>query len=200
MQKNFLRRLAAITVASLTLGAASYAFLPAVSNSRSDSGVPMVSAAAVDYFLKLDGIEGESTDQRHKGEISIESFSWGVSQTGLKSGGGGGAGKASFQDFHFTSKMSKASPLLMLSVATGQHIKNAILIGRRTDGEKFMEIKLSDVLISSYQDGGNGGTMPTDQFSLNFAKIEFEYTPQNEDGSTGSPVKAGYDVKANKKI
>ena len=67
--------------------------------------------AASDYFLKIDGIDGESTDDRHKGEIDIQSFSWGVSNSGsMSSGSGGGAGKASFQDIHFTRQLDKASP------------------------------------------------------------------------------------------
>lgn len=161
--------------------------------------------AAVDFFLKLDGIDGESTDDKHKGEIDIESFSWGVSQMGAHgSGGGGGAGKAVFQDVHFTTKVGKASPKLMLACATGQHIKKATLTVRKAGGtqEEYYKVTLSDLLVSSYQSGGHSGgdVIPTDQFSLNFSKIEIEYKEQKADGSVGSPVKAGYDVKANKKV
>src|SRR5688572_14489207 len=91
--------------------------------------------AAVDYFLKIDGVDGESTDDKHKGEIDVESFSWGVTQTGTFShGGGGGAGKVALQDFHFTMKVSKASPTLFLACASGQHYKTATVIGRSTSG------------------------------------------------------------------
>ena len=165
--------------------------------------------AAVDYFLKLDGIDGESTDDKHKNEIEIESFSWGVTQTGSHSaGGGGGAGKAVFQDFHFTAKLSKASPILMLSCATGEHIKKAVLTVRKAGSEQpeYFKVTLQDLLVSSYSLGGAGGgdtsadVVPTDQFSLNFAKVELDYTPQGGDGSGDGPVKAGYDLKLNKKI
>lgn len=160
--------------------------------------------AAVDYFLKLDGISGESQDAKHKGEIEVESFSWGLTQTGtLAAGGGGGAGKVQFQDFHFVSRTSKASPSLMLGCATGQHIKIGTLIARKAGGDQveFIKITLSDILVSSYQSGGSSGdTVPADQFSLNFAKVEFAYSPQKADGSLDLAVKAGWDLKANKKV
>lgn len=160
---------------------------------------------ASDYLLKIDGIKGESTDAKHKDEIEVESFSWGCTNPGsFASSGGGGAGKVSFQDLHFTSRVSVASPNLMLACATGQHIKSAILTVRKAGKEQqeFYIVKLSDTLVSSYQSGGSEGSnaLPVDQFSLNFAKIEFEYKAQKPDGSLGAPVKGGYDLKQNKKI
>jgi type VI secretion system secreted protein Hcp len=159
-------------------------------------------AAAVDYFLKIDGIEGESTSDKHKGEIDVLSFSWGASQTASSTGGGGGAGKVQFQDIHFTSNLGKASPKLMLACATGEHIKEVILTGEVSGkrGQKFLEIKLTDVLISSYQSGGSSGDVPTDSFSLNFAKIEFKYFPVNKDGSLGEPVSGGWNIKENVRV
>ena len=161
--------------------------------------------AAVDYFLKIEGIAGESTDSKHKGEIDLESFSWGVTQSGAHAaGGGGGAGKASFQDFHFVMKINKASPKLMLACANGEHIKKATLVCRKAGKEQqeFMTVNMSDLLISSFQTGGSGhgDILPTDQISLNFAKIEFEYKEQKADGTLGGAVKAGYDLKANKAV
>jgi type VI secretion system secreted protein Hcp len=162
--------------------------------------------AQVDYFLKLDGIEGESRDDKHKNEIEIESFSWGATHTGtLAFGGGGGAGKVQFNDFHFASSSTKASPLLMRACATGQHIKSAVLTVRKAGtegggGQEFYKLTLSDVLISSYQAGGGGGSAPQDQSSLNFAKIEFSFTPQDATGKPTESVKAGWDLKANKAV
>jgi type VI secretion system secreted protein Hcp len=161
---------------------------------------------ASDYLLKLDGIKGESTDAKHKDEIEIESFSWGCTNPGtFAAGGGGGAGKVSFQDLHFTSRASVASPNLMAACAVGQHIKSAILTVRKagTEQQEYYIVKLSDTLVSSYQSGGSEGSnaLPVDQFSLNFAKIEFEYKSQKSaDGTLGPPVKGGYDLKANKKV
>ena len=154
---------------------------------------------AFDAFLKIDGIDGESNDKFHKGEIEISSFSWGVSNTGTGNvGGGGGAGKASFQDLHFASSISKASPLLAKNCATGEHIKEATLTVRKGGGEKgfeFMKIKLNDVLVSSYANGGSAGDgLPSDQFSLNFVKIDFLYTVER----TGETTEFVFDQRFNK--
>ena len=161
--------------------------------------------AAVDYFLKLDGIDGESHDSSKKGEIDLESWSWGASQTGTHAGGGGGgAGKVAMQDFHFVMGYNKASPKLMLACASGEHIKKAVLTCRKAGGkqEVYLTVTMSDLLVSSYQTGGSGhsGIVPTDQISLNFSKIEIEYKEQDAKGAVGAPVKAGYDLKANKKV
>jgi type VI secretion system secreted protein Hcp len=89
--------------------------------------------AAVDYFLKMAGIDGESTAANHKGEIEIESWSWGESNLGLR---GAGAGKVSMNDFSFVMKLNKASPKLFLACAQGEHIKTAWLTAHRTGGEQ----------------------------------------------------------------
>jgi type VI secretion system secreted protein Hcp len=161
--------------------------------------------AAVDYFLKLKGIDGESTDSKHKGEIDVESFSWGETNSGTHAGGGGGgAGKVTMQDFHFVMKVSKASPKLMLACATGEHIGEGTLVCRKagTEQQEFLTIKMTDLLVSSYQTGGSGHAevVPTDQVSLNYSKIEWEYKEQKPDGSLGGAIKAGYDLKENKKV
>ena len=161
--------------------------------------------AAVDYFLKIEGIEGESHDSKHKNEIDLESWSWGETNAGTHAGGGGGgAGKVSMQDFHFVMKHQKSSPKLMLACAIGEHIKGATLVCRKagTEQQEFLHIKFTDLMISSYQTGGSahGGTIPTDQISFNYSKIEFEYKEQKADGSLSGPIKAGYDLKQNKKV
>lgn len=160
--------------------------------------------AAVDYFLKLKGIDGESHDSKHKNEIDLESWSWGETQGGgHASGGGGGAGKVVMQDFHFVMKINKASPKLFLACATGEHIGDAVLTCRKAGKEQqeFLIVKFTDLLVSSYQTGGSGHSdiVPTDQISLNFAKIEFQYKPQKTDGSLDAPVSAGYNLKTNVK-
>src|SRR5206468_10164240 len=161
--------------------------------------------AAVDFFLKIDGIEGESGDHKHAKEIQLESWSWGETQSGSHSaGGGGGAGKVSMQDFHFVMKINKASPKLLLACASGSHIKKAELICRKagTTQQEFLHVIMDDLLVSSYQTGGSGhgGVVPTDQISLNYSKIEFEYKEQKADGSLGAPTKAGWNLKENKTV
>lgn len=160
-------------------------------------------AAAVDYFLKIEGIEGESVDDRHRGEIDVMSFSWGMSNSGtFASGGGGGAGKVSFGSIRLYTAVSKASPMILESVATGKHFANVTLSAVKTGaiGQEFLKITLTDVTITSYQTGGVVGEVPTDSFRLNYSKIEFEYKPQKTDGSLDASVKAGWDLKANKKV
>lgn len=162
--------------------------------------------AQADYFLKIDGIQGDSTDAQHAGEIALDSFSWskdgapGLEQTGTAGGGGGGgAGKVDVRDMFFSASTGKASPKLMLAVASGTHIKEAVLSVRKSgkNPQQFMTIKLSDVLISSYAAAGQGENTPTDQFSINFAKIEFSYTPQKADSSADTPVIGSWDFKSN---
>jgi type VI secretion system secreted protein Hcp len=157
--------------------------------------------AAVDYFLKIDGIPGESRDSKHKGEIELQSFSWGETRA-VPSGGGGRAGKVQMQDFHFVMTVNKASPKLFLACASGQHLKNATLVARKAgkDQQEFLLYKFTDVLISSYQTGGADDVVPVDQVAFNFAKIEIEFRPQNPDGSLGPAVKGGWDVKKNKAV
>ena len=164
--------------------------------------------AVADYFLKLEGIKGESSDSKHKDEIEIESFSWGATNSGSFAhapGAGGGTGKVSFQDIHLTKVVDKASVDLLLFCASGKHLKEANLTVRKAgeDQQEYYKVKLTDVLISSYQSGGSGGgsnLIPTDQFSLNFAKIEFSYSPQDAKGKLASPSRSGWDLKANKKV
>jgi type VI secretion system secreted protein Hcp len=155
--------------------------------------------AAVDYFLKLDGIKGESQDKTHKDEIQIDSFSWGATNAGTASHGGGmGAGKVVMHDFNFVMGVNKASPKLMLACAQGQHIKSAILTCRKAgkDQQEYLKITFSDLLISSYQTGGTE-IVPTDQISFNFSKIQLDYKEQKADGTLGGVTSGWWDGKGN---
>jgi type VI secretion system secreted protein Hcp len=144
---------------------------------------------AVDIFLKLDGIEGESTDHKHKGEIALESFSWGASNSSSvnEGGGGGGAGKVTFQDFSFTAKVGTQSSQLFRALLEGRHIRNGTLTvnnGREVE----TVVMLNEILVSSYKENVDVTTVqcdrddqkttinntPTESVSLNFAKIEFK--------------------------
>jgi type VI secretion system secreted protein Hcp len=158
-----------------------------------------------DIFLKLEGIEGEAQDDKHKNEIEVQSFSWGVSNGGtFATASGGGSKHANFQDVHFTKYTDKASPKLFLASATGEHIKSGLITFRKAgtkEGQvEYMKIKLSDLLVSSYQLSDHAGAdLPQEQVSINFSKIEFEYKEQKQDGSLGGAVTAGYDLKTAKK-
>jgi type VI secretion system secreted protein Hcp len=159
---------------------------------------------AVDYFLKLKGIEGESQDEKHKGDIDILSWSWGETQSGnVAAGGGAGAGKVAMSSFNFIMKVNKASPKLLRACALGEHIGEATLVCRKAGKgqQEFLTIKLTDCLVSSFQTGGaSGSDFETDSISMNFAKINYEYKAQKADGTLDGAIKAGYDLKANKEV
>jgi type VI secretion system secreted protein Hcp len=160
---------------------------------------------ASDFHIKISGIEGESQQKGHEKEIEVQSWSFGVSNAGsFAKGGGGGTGKASFQDLHFTTLAFKGSPKLMLACATGEHLKEAVLSMRKAGKTQleYYQIKLSDVLVSSFQSGGSDGAgqVPTDQFSLNFSKIEMAFSPQKPDGTLDAAVKSGFDLKLGAKV
>lgn len=153
------------------------------------------------YFLKIDGIEGESQDEQHKGEIELDSWSFGGAISGpLKTGGGVSAGKFTIQDFQFTARISKASPLLFLACTTGKRFAKATMTGRREGAGRpvdYLTITLTDAVISSYQESGTSGdgATPMEQVLCAFGKIQLEYRPVNADGSLGAPVSATYDTK-----
>jgi type VI secretion system secreted protein Hcp len=156
-----------------------------------------------DFFLQITGVAGESRDAKHKGWIDVEAWSWGETNAGpVSAGAGSGAGRVSLQDLAVSTRFSKASPQLFLACATGQHLKEAKLVAVHSGAmqQEFLTWTFSDVLVSSYQTGGAGGDLVTDQVSLTFAKLKVEYKAQNPDGSLGSPVTAGFDAKTNKKL
>jgi type VI secretion system secreted protein Hcp len=161
-----------------------------------------------DYFLKLGDIKGESQDDKHKNEIDVFSFKFGVRQPGGSAaiGQGGGVAKAQFHEFEFTKRMDAASAKLMLACATGQHFPEVTLTCRKAGGTQmeYVKIKLEQVLVSSYQtSGGEEGlkdTLPVDTFHLNFGKIHYSYTAQDASGNPGANTMTGYDLLANKKL
>ena len=113
---------------------------------------------APDVFAKIGVIKGESLDSKHKDEIEVLSWAWGVTQSGsLSQGGGGGAGKASFNDFAFTHHVDKASPLLMKACATGQHIPEATVTARKAGKvhHEYLVIKLTDVIVTGVTPSGD---------------------------------------------
>ena len=150
------------------------------------------------YFLKIDGIPGESHDAKHKDEIDVVSYGWGLTHAATAAAGGGGAPRPKFQDFHFTMNVNRSSPPLFLACANGRHIRTAMFTVRKSGGTQveYLKIKFTDVVVSSFEEGGSGqGTEETVGFG--FAKIEVDYTPQLPTGAPGAVVEAGWDVKTN---
>lgn len=141
---------------------------------------------AINAFIKIDGIDGASTASKHKGEIEVLSFSWGIkSETG---GGGGGGGKAQVSDFSFTKEVARDSPELFASVCTGEHHKQAVLsvegISADAKGKQsFYKVTFEDVLISSVSLGGQDNSVPMEQVSLSFQKVSMEFRDSKGGGS-----------------
>jgi type VI secretion system secreted protein Hcp len=161
--------------------------------------------AEVDYFLKLDGISGDSADAKHKGEIDVLSFSFGETQAAAADGAGRSraAGRVAMSDFSFVATTSSASPVLFLHCAEGRHIKQGTLTVRRSGegSQEHLKIKLQDVLVSAYSMAGEASEGdPSDTFSLKFRRIAIDYQSQRPDGSLGAPVHGEWDLAANVKV
>jgi len=157
---------------------------------------------ASNIFAKLGDIKGESLDNKHKGEIEVLSYSWGVTNPGsLHSGGGGGAGKATFQDLSIVHKIDKASPVLLKACATGEHLKDATITFRKAGKgqQEFLIIKMNDVIVTGViQGAADGDTAGSESVNLEFAKVDLEYKPIKADGSLDAGIHFKYDLKANK--
>lgn len=171
-------------------------------------------AALVDYFLKIEGVEGESPDQNYAGWIQLQAWQWSEENAGRWGfGSGGGSGKVEMKDFEFRMVSNKASPKLFLMCATGEHVPQAKLVCRKSGNgqQDFLSVTFSNCLVSSFKTVGNmplgisekpegDAVLPTDLISLNFARIEIEYKEQKNDGSMGAVIKSGYDLKLNSRI
>ena len=154
---------------------------------------------AVDVFLKLGDIKGESTDSKHAGEIEVLSWSWGISQPASMSyGGGGGAGKPNFADLSFMHALDKASPVLMKACAMGDHFPEATLTARKVGKgpQDYLIIKMKEVFITSIQPSGST-EHPMESVSMAFGHVDLEYKPQKGDGSLDAGVHFIYDIKKN---
>jgi type VI secretion system secreted protein Hcp len=159
---------------------------------------------AVDMFLKLDGVDGESKDKKHTKEIDVLAWSWGMANSGSAHvGGGAGAGKVNVQDVSVTKYVDSSSPKLMLACCNGTHYANALLTVRKAGGDspvEYIKIKMEEVFITSVSTGGSGGEdRLTENVSLNFSKVNLDYTPQADKGAPGTAIPFGWDIAANAK-
>lgn len=160
---------------------------------------------AVDMFLEIKEVPGESSKSSHEGQIDILSFSFGAVQSGsfARGGAGGGAGKAEFQDISVVKEVDKSSPKLFQACAAGTHFGTATIYVRKA-GDKPLEyykVELTDVLVSSVQNTGSaGGDNVMESITFNTAKINFTYVEQDAKGGAGKTVTAGYDVRKGEKV
>jgi len=156
---------------------------------------------AVDMFIKIGDVKGESVDAKHKGEIDVLSWSFGMSNSGnAHSGGGSGAGKVNVQDLSFTKWVDLSSTELALRCCTGKHYDKATLVVRKA-GDKpleYLTISLEEVMISSVSSGGSGGEdRLTENVALNFANIKIEYKEQLKDGGKGADTSMSWKIAEN---
>ena len=158
---------------------------------------------AGDMFLDIEGVKGESKDEKFKDKIDIDAFSLDCTNIGsMGRGGGGGTGKADFQDVSVTKQIDGSSHELLKSVATGKHFPKATISCRKAGGDNqhvYLVITMEDVFCSSFNTSGSG-ELPMEQFSLNYAKIKYEYKEQTKQGSGSGQKIAGYDRELNKPI
>jgi type VI secretion system secreted protein Hcp len=157
------------------------------------------------WFLKIDGIAGESTHIKHEGEIEVLSWSWGISQsTPTQTGGGGASGKASFDELSVVTQISAASPPLLAACATGTHVPWAMLscvrAGSAGRAKPFLTYHFTDVLIGSVHHGDDEGDVPSEQLTLRYATVEMSYLPQLATGKQGKAITFGFDVANNRPL
>ena len=154
---------------------------------------------AMSIFARIGTIKGESRDARHRDEIDVLSWSWGVAQSATTGhGGGAGAGRASFHDFTFTHHVDRASPLLMRACATGRHVSDArVTVRKAGQGQlEYLVITMTDVLVTAVLPSVSEQGEAIEGVVLTFAKVDLEYRAQKPDGSLDAGVHFTYDVKA----
>jgi type VI secretion system secreted protein Hcp len=156
---------------------------------------------AIDIFAKLGDIKGESTDNKHKDEIEVLSYSWGVTNPAhFGSGSGGGAGRATFQDLSILHKIDKASPKLLEACATGEHLKDATITFRKAGKgqEDFLIIKMNEVIITGVAQSNPSSDTGSETVNLVFAQVDWEFKPQRPNGQLDPGIPFKFDIKANK--
>jgi len=152
---------------------------------------------AADIFAKIGDIKGESLDDKHKDEVEVLSYSWGVTNTAhIPTGSGGGAGKATFQDLSIVHKIDKASPNLLQACATGEHLKEATITFRKAGKgqQEFLIVKMNDVIITGVVQSAPGSEVGSETVSLEFAKVDWEFKPQKVDGSLDAGIHFKFDI------
>lgn len=158
---------------------------------------------AMDQFIKIGSLSGESVDKTHKDDIDVLAWSWGMSNSGSAHvGGGAGAGKVNVQDLSFTKYIDKSSPDLMLACCNGKHFDKATLVVRKA-GEnplEYLKITMTEVMVVAVSTGGSGGEdRLTENVVLNFAKVKVDYKEQTKDGTAGASPTMTWNIAENVK-
>lgn len=154
---------------------------------------------AIEYFLKLDGIPGESLATKHTGEIELHSWSWGASNPVHMAGSGMSAGKVSFADISISKPVDKSSAKLLELCCTGKHVTKGIISCAKSTGDKspgdYLTIKMEEIAITSYQGGGSSGEATgAESISMAFVKCEYDYKIQGKDGTLTAAGSVSWDM------
>jgi type VI secretion system secreted protein Hcp len=155
---------------------------------------------AVDYYLKLDGIQGESQDTNHKNEIQILSWSWGASQVSSVAGtGGSGAGKADLSDFTVMINFDKSTPKFFKSICAGTHIPTGTLTATKSgaDGKPYLKVDFKELFVTHLQMSASS-EVPAVSLALTYNEIKIDYSVQDEKGNLASTGPVTYNLKGNK--
>lgn len=159
---------------------------------------------AVDIFLKLTKIKGESQDASHKDEIDVLNWGLGMSQSGtVHMGSGGGGGKVDVQDINIVKYVDKSSNELIKSCTSGSHIEKGLLTVRKSGGEapvEYFKLYMDKVMVSSYTTGGSkdGLDRIEENLTLNFRAFNIVYTVQDDKGAASGETMAGWDIAETK--
>jgi type VI secretion system secreted protein Hcp len=154
---------------------------------------------AIDSFLKLGTLKGESVVKGFEDQIQLLSWGWGMTQSGTThTASGGGAGKVDVSDLQVSKHVDAASPMLALACCKGTHYDTATLTMRKAGGTalEYVTLTLTDLIVTSYSvSEGGGGDLLTDTFTLNFGKFKFSFQPQDNKGAKkGGAIDATWDI------
>lgn len=160
---------------------------------------------AIDVYLQIDGIKGESMDDKHKDWIECTAVKWGVSQprsATASTGGGHTAERCEHQEITLTKLADLSSPILLQTCSAGKTIPKAKLEFMRADGQgdriKYFEIELENVLIGGINPSVEEGTIISEAVGLKFSKVKWKYTQQKVTGGAGGNTSGGWDLATNK--
>lgn len=159
---------------------------------------------AVDIFLKLTAIKGESQDSAHADEIDVTNWGLGMTQSGTTHmGGGGGGGKVDVQDINIIKYVDKSSNDLINKCTSGKHIDNGLLTVRKSGGDapiEYFKLFMEMIIVSSYSTGGSkdGLDRIEESLTLNFRAFNIVYTMQDDKGVAAGETTAGWNIAENK--
>lgn len=154
---------------------------------------------AVDYFLKLDGIQGESVDKNFTNQIQVLSWGWGASQvSSVAANGGSGAGKVNVSDFSVTTYFDKATPKFFKNICAGTHVKTGTMsaVKAGANGKPYLKVEFGELFVTGIQMSAQN-EIPTVNLSFSYNDITIDYSAQDEKGNVVSTGAVSYSVKEN---